>query len=709
MPEVSVIIPSYNYGIYLTQCLDSLMSQSHRPFEIIVVDDGSTDGTQSIVSSYTGGPLRYVYQENKGACSARNKGFRLSSGEYVMFLDADDCLLPSALETMVHAFSGHDRVGVVYADYFWVDETGKAFRRESEHRNSYEGDIHPYLKHECFIAPSAALIRRRCLETDGEFDERLPCFQDWDLFYRISDTWTFSHIAEPLMLYRVHPDVPGIWNDHYGNKINKTKDALNHIIDKYSYQSVIPTAIHQALSGLYLEKNDDEQAESVVKDGLHLDSHNLYLRIRLIDILYARKKNQRNTLREYDDIYHKAGSNERLKKQILLKSGKVCVENKQMEKALGYLDQILEIPDSRFQEIQAEALLNKGIIYHEQHDYISANRLFEKLICEPENKGVHEFALIYHVKCLIYFQMFDQAEQRFRTLVSHHGNKNTQTRLIEAQLAQNKSDHLKALKAYNVLLRQRDTLTAFFAASGVLEILLNGKCDVFNYLKYIDKIGIIPDCDRLKLCESAALFYEKESRWKSIDLYTRMIHDIDRLPEQIKTTDIRLMEAKAYRKTGRLSKSMALLKELKKSRDYQLRVKAVTMMADMLMDERALTHERYVIFLDYITKHDFIRENDRFRLEYRYASHIEAEFPLKAFQIFKKLQRHIKESKSTLNNGLLSGIYYHKGLILYNHGKYAEAITWFEKCRRLMPDHVMAGKYIENIAHFLCANKPIAF
>jgi glycosyltransferase involved in cell wall biosynthesis len=132
--KVSVIIPAFNAAAYIRKSVESVLAQTYQNFEVIVIDDGSTDGTAEIVKSFVDKRIKYFYQENKGLSGARNAGFGLSSGEYLIFLDSDDLLEPACLEKSVAFLDKKQEFGAVYFNYFifyWSDPKKKIFLPDS--------------------------------------------------------------------------------------------------------------------------------------------------------------------------------------------------------------------------------------------------------------------------------------------------------------------------------------------------------------------------------------------------------------------------------------------------------------------------------------------------------------------------------------------------------------------------------------------------
>lgn len=166
MNDISVIIPTYQHAKTIADCIESLLSQTESPKEIIVVDDGSTDDTAKVIAKF-GDRVRYVFQENKGAPVARNYGAELSTGQYLLFCDADIKVRPQMLEKMKRALVEHEDASYAYCNFLWGKKLfrGKLFDSESLRQTNF---IH-----------TTSLVRK----TDFPgFDPNLKRFQDWDLW-----------------------------------------------------------------------------------------------------------------------------------------------------------------------------------------------------------------------------------------------------------------------------------------------------------------------------------------------------------------------------------------------------------------------------------------------------------------------------------------------------------------------------------------------
>lgn len=210
-PKVSVIIPTYNYGQYIDKSIDSVLSQTYRDFEIIVVDDGSTDNTKTIIETKYRDKVKYIYQENSGAPAARNQGLREAKGDFIVFLDADDWFAPENLEYKVNILENNVDVGWVYSDWHYVNEEGTIVDKGSDRfsfcNRKLEGDISSELfSAGNYITTDSVLIRKACIERVGGFDESLPALQDYDLWLRISLSFPVKFLNMGLSYSLIHPD-----------------------------------------------------------------------------------------------------------------------------------------------------------------------------------------------------------------------------------------------------------------------------------------------------------------------------------------------------------------------------------------------------------------------------------------------------------------------------------------------------------------------
>jgi len=202
-PLVSVVIPNYNCGRYLSAAVDSVLSQTYANLEVIVVDDGSTDQSESVLRSYED-RIRWLRQPNRGVSAARNLGIQESHGELVAFLDGDDLWRRDKLERQVPVFE-NPSVGLVYCGLEQIDGAGRPLgTRTSEMRGRVLRQL-ALLRGPGVLGPgSSAVLRRECLDRVGLFDTELSNAEDWDLRRRIACHYEIEVAPEPLVLYRLH-------------------------------------------------------------------------------------------------------------------------------------------------------------------------------------------------------------------------------------------------------------------------------------------------------------------------------------------------------------------------------------------------------------------------------------------------------------------------------------------------------------------------
>jgi glycosyltransferase involved in cell wall biosynthesis len=183
LPLVSVIITSYNQARFLSDAIESVLTQTYSQFEIVVVDDGSTDNAWEVVARYPA--VRYIRQDNQGLSAARNTGLRESNGAYLVFLDADDRLLPIALETGVNCLRAHPQCGFVSGHHSFISSDGSLMRRRQPRcveRNHYQA-----LLRRNYIGMHATVMYRRAIfESVGQFNTSLQACEDYDLYLRIA-------------------------------------------------------------------------------------------------------------------------------------------------------------------------------------------------------------------------------------------------------------------------------------------------------------------------------------------------------------------------------------------------------------------------------------------------------------------------------------------------------------------------------------------
>jgi len=200
MPTVSVIIHTYNNEKFIVETVESVLNQTYKDYEIIIVDDGSVDGTRDALIPYMQ-KIRYHYKENGGIASAKNAGISLSETEFVAFLDHDDLWAPDKLQLQMEHFNENPQIGLVYAKYTSFRD-GKELRTKPE--KGYSGWIFKELLSKSFIQTSTVVVKRECLDAVGPYDETFFLGDEYDMFLRIARKFQCGFVDKGLTRYRVH-------------------------------------------------------------------------------------------------------------------------------------------------------------------------------------------------------------------------------------------------------------------------------------------------------------------------------------------------------------------------------------------------------------------------------------------------------------------------------------------------------------------------
>lgn len=206
--KVSAIILTYNRAHLITEAMDSILSQTFKDFELIVVDNYSSDNTEAVVKSYNDKRIRYFKHQNNGLIGVnRNYGIKKSCGEYIAFLDDDDLWLPEKLGKQVELLDSNKELGLVYSDTYLIDSSGNLRGHTYFHRiKPFRGNAFNELLRDNFIPMLTVVIRRGVLDKVGGFNPRYVIAQDYDLWLRIAESYPIDFIEQPLAKYRVHSE-----------------------------------------------------------------------------------------------------------------------------------------------------------------------------------------------------------------------------------------------------------------------------------------------------------------------------------------------------------------------------------------------------------------------------------------------------------------------------------------------------------------------
>ncbi len=199
-PLVSVVIPTYNRAGLLTEAVESVIAQTFQDWELIVVDDGSTDSTKERIARFDDTRIRYLGQDNRGVSHARNRGAEMARGAWIAFLDSDDLWKPRKLQRQMERLQANSNYRLCHTDEIWFRD-GRRLNQKKIHRKR-GGWIYEDCLRLCVVSPSSILLTRSVWERFGGFDEKFPVCEDYELWLRLSCRLPFLHVAEPLLVKR---------------------------------------------------------------------------------------------------------------------------------------------------------------------------------------------------------------------------------------------------------------------------------------------------------------------------------------------------------------------------------------------------------------------------------------------------------------------------------------------------------------------------
>jgi len=260
-PLVSVIITTYNRCAMVGDAIESVLKQDFFDYEIIVVDDGSTDGTNDALRKYNQvNQVNYFYQENQGISRARNQGLALSQGEFVCFLDSDDLWLPNKLAVQVSVMQETPAFKLNYTDEIWIRK-GRRVNPRKRHQK-YSGWIFEKSLPLCIISPSSVMLRKEVFDVVGLFDEGLPVCEDYDLWLRITSRFPVFFINQKLIIKRGgHEDQLShrFWgNDRF--RVQALEKIINEGVIKEEQKEL---AIHELVKKSIILENGFRKREAL--------------------------------------------------------------------------------------------------------------------------------------------------------------------------------------------------------------------------------------------------------------------------------------------------------------------------------------------------------------------------------------------------------------------------------------------------------------
>jgi len=270
MRLVSVVIPAYNASQYIKEAVDSVLAQTYNAIQIIVVDDGSQDGTKNVLEDYIlNDTIKYYYQDNQGPGAARNYGIKKSTGEYICFLDSDDIILPESIEKKVNLLDRNKDIQMVFTDLYAFDasseENPEAYLKSHDFIQLFCDAVvfqdDPYyffnkkyidsaIKYNPFIQTSTVMIKKDVIDRVGFFDTELKAAEDIDLWFRICQVGEIGFINEPLSRWNKYRN--GLTKDVFGFLRDSIK-YYESLLLKTNLNSVSITLLKKKISQFYFD------------------------------------------------------------------------------------------------------------------------------------------------------------------------------------------------------------------------------------------------------------------------------------------------------------------------------------------------------------------------------------------------------------------------------------------------------------------------
>lgn len=245
---ITVYITSYNYGKYLKESIESVLNQTYKNFELIIIDDGSTDNSREIINSYSSNKkTRIIFQNNKGLNITNNIALRVARGKYIMRLDADDYLDNNALLVLLNTLEKDDNIGLVFPDYYLVDSDGNILSVEKRHSFDKNVSLLDQPAH-----GACTMIRKKFLQILGGYDEQFKCQDGYELWIKFTKKYKVTNVNTPLFYYRQHG--LNLTSDE-GKILNTRASIKDNYIKKNGFKNMKSVAIIPVRGSKYKSNN----------------------------------------------------------------------------------------------------------------------------------------------------------------------------------------------------------------------------------------------------------------------------------------------------------------------------------------------------------------------------------------------------------------------------------------------------------------------
>ena len=267
--KISIIVPTYKRSHLISRAVESILNQTYKNFEIIIINDGPEDDTRKVVNEFNDNRIIFIqHPENKGIPITRNTGLIASTGYLIAFLDSDDEWLPEKLEKQVLSFkNAPDNLGVVYTERYDTVDNNIFIIPESNVKKR-EGYINDILLFGSLITLQTAMVKKECFSSVGMFDIDCPAFEDWELWLRISKIYQFKFINEPLAIIHSDPREEHV-SKNYSYYISSMIHILNkHKIDFQNSPKIILANHNYYIASLLMRCNEWNKARQYLKQSI---------------------------------------------------------------------------------------------------------------------------------------------------------------------------------------------------------------------------------------------------------------------------------------------------------------------------------------------------------------------------------------------------------------------------------------------------------
>ncbi|MFH1387061.1 MAG: glycosyltransferase [bacterium] len=249
--KISVITITYNREKVLARAIKSILAQTYRNYELVVIDDGSTDGTRKMVEDFNSQKIKYVYQRNSGIPTARNLGVKHSTGDYIIWVDSDHEIYSETLEKLVSEVEKDPSLDVVYSDHYLVNDDGEIYRRFSYFNEPTETDLISAAVEWLPVCPCGTLFKRSLYDVVGLYDAKFYKAEDHEFLIRILKGFKYKHVGLPLLRRYTYKD--GISHRTRSDMRPKAK-VLNLMLERFTFEEMFPKIKHKSQACLEIAR-----------------------------------------------------------------------------------------------------------------------------------------------------------------------------------------------------------------------------------------------------------------------------------------------------------------------------------------------------------------------------------------------------------------------------------------------------------------------